>query len=116
VVLAGPIEFSPAEIAAIIAVLTLMGLVLTAPGWALLGYVMGRRADATGARRGQRWVARLGGALLGLAVCAAVGWACLAVAGNGSNGIVLAAVVSWVACGGIGWLLWPRGAPASYDG
>lgn len=42
-VLAGPIQFSPADIALILTVLAAAALLVTSPGWLLLAIVFGRR-------------------------------------------------------------------------
>ena len=99
-VLAGPVEFSPAEIAAIVAFLIGIFVVVTAPGWAALGYACVRRRRARGATRS--WPAALGGCCAGLVLSAGV---CAAVGGvlddAGSAVIVVGVCASWVAC----WVL-----------
>ena len=99
-VLAGAIEFSPAEIALILAVLAALFLALTSPGWLVVGYAFGRRS-----RSRSRWPARIGGAALGIALSAAVS----AVVGallDGFEYVALAAVIaSWCTCWGLALLL-----------
>jgi hypothetical protein len=107
-VLAGPIEFSPAEIAAIIAVLAGLFVVLTSPGWGLVAYAAHRRRAARGP--GRTWPAALGGALAGLAVCAGaaalVGGLVQSLGGVGFLFVVLAA---WMAGGLLALVLMPTG-------
>jgi hypothetical protein len=113
-VLAGPIEFSPAEIAAIIAVLAGLFVVLTAPGWALVAYAAHRRRAARGP--GRTWPATVGGAVGGLllsaGVAALVGALVQSVGGIGFLFVVLAA---WAACAVLAWALMrakpPRATP-----
>lgn len=109
-VLAGPIEFSPAEIALIIAVLAAAFVVVTAPGWLLLSIVMGRR-PAPGATPGRRWAARIGGAVLGLALSVAAGSLVNLLLGSVSP--VLAVLAAWCACWALAALLHRRRAPAT---
>lgn len=109
-VLAGPVEFSPAEIALILAVLALAALVLSAPGWAVLGYVMGRRPGPH-APAGRRWAARVGGALLGMAVSAAVLILLVGLLDRFSFAVPVALVGAWTACWAMAYVLRPRSAP-----
>ncbi|HEX7187327.1 MAG TPA: hypothetical protein VF423_03815 [Actinomycetes bacterium] len=96
-VLAGPIQFSPAEIALILAVITASALVLAAPGWVALAFVVGRRAPAGSSAR-RRAAAWAGGALLGIAVSGGVG-AVVAALLDGSDHSVLGMVAAaWVSC------------------
>jgi len=96
-VLAGPIQFSPAEIALILAVITVSALVLAAPGWVALAFVVGRRAPG-GSSAGRRAAAWAGGALLGIAVSGGVG-AVVAALLDGSDHSVLGMVAAaWVSC------------------
>lgn len=107
-VLAGPIEFSPAEIAAILAVLAGLFLVLTAPGWLAVGWAMGRRSAPSRAR----WGARVGGSLLGLAVSGVVFWAVVGVVGlHGMTGLTGAVLGAWLTCGALALVLRPGGRP-----
>ena len=100
-VLAGPVEFSPAEIAAIVAVLIGIFVVVTAPGWAALGYACVRRRRARGATTGAG-PRPLGGCCAGLVLSAGV---CAAVGGllddAGGAVVVVGVCASWVAC----WVL-----------
>lgn len=108
-VLAGAIEFSPAEIALILAVLAAAAVVVTSPGWVVLAYAMGRRVPATAAASRRRW-ARVGGAVLGLGVSFGAASLALAVVDGGVLAGVLAA---WVVCWGLAALLHrPASAPA----
>ena len=94
-VLAGPIQFSPAEIAFFFLVITLAALAVSAPGWVVLGEAARRRAAARGAqRRGRTW-AWVGGALAGTGVSALVSAAVAGIAGLGIQAMVLA---SWLGC------------------
>jgi hypothetical protein len=100
-VLAGPVEFSPAEIAALVAILIGMFLVVTAPGWAALGYACVRRRRNRGA--GPVWPAALGGSLGGLAVSFGV---CSVLVGLlPGPGVVIAVLLSWCACWGLSAVL-----------
>ena len=100
-VLAGPVEFSAADIALIVLVLAVSALALTAPGWVVLGEAARRRASAAGAGRGGRLGAWAGGALTGLATCGVVS-AVVAGALDGSElGIPAMVVTSWAACWGL---------------
>jgi hypothetical protein len=111
-VLAGAIEFSPAEIALIIAVLAVAFVVVTAPGWLVLSIVMGRR-PAPGATPGLRWAARAGGAVMGLAISVGVGSLVNGVLGGsfGSVSPILAVLAAWGACWALAGLL--RRQPAA---
>jgi len=109
-VLAGPVEFSPAEIAAIVAVLIGLFVVVTAPGWAVLGIAAARRRRT---RRDVRvWPAAVGGCLGGIVVsgmvCAAVGglWD-----GGGSSVAVVAVLLSWATCWALAAMVRPGPAP-----
>jgi hypothetical protein len=93
-VLAGPIEFSPAEIAAIVAVLAALFVVVTAPGWGALAYACVRRRRARGA--GAVWPAAVGGSLGGLAV--SFGVSSLAVAALPAADVVIPVLLAWCAC------------------
>jgi hypothetical protein len=106
-VLAGPVQFSPAEIAFLLTIMVLAGLVLSAPGWVALGHAARRRAKARGAQsRGRAW-AWVGGALLGVAVSAVVS-SVVAAALDGSEHIVAAMVVaSWASCWGLAVAMHP---------
>lgn len=112
-VLAGAIEFSPAEIALVLAVLAALALVVTAPGWVVLGVVTGRRAGPT-ASTGRRWAAGVGGALLGIVLSAGVAALVGTVLDQAVSGAVVPAVLAtWAACWGLAAVLHrsrPRGA------
>lgn len=96
-VLAGPVEFSPAEIAAIVAFLIGIFVVVTAPGWASLGFACVRRRRARGA--GPVWPAALGGSLGGLALSFGI---CSVLVGLlPGPGVVIAVLLSWCACWGL---------------
>jgi hypothetical protein len=97
-VLAGPVEFSAADIAFIVLVLSLAALVLTAPGWVVLGDAVRRRARASGAgRRGRAW-AWVGGALTGMGVSALVSAVVGQALGGGGNTAPAMVLASWFAC------------------
>ncbi len=99
-VLAGPIEFSPADIAAIVAVLAALFVLVTALGWAMLGWAFGRRRRTR--ESGWSCPAVVGGCgaglLLSAGLCAGIS-ALLSDAGTAAG--VVAVAVSWVAC----WVL-----------
>lgn len=107
-VLAGAIEFSPAEVALIVAVLIAAFVVVTSPGWVVLSIVMGRR-PAPGATQGRRWAARAGGAAAGLAISVAAGSLVDLVLGRVS--LLLSVPVAWGVCWALAALLHRR-APA----
>lgn len=111
IVLAGPVEFSPVDIALILAVLALVALIVSAPGWAVVGYVMGRR-PAAGASSGRRWRARVGGALLGIVLSAATAALVGALLDDLDQAVLIAVGAAWVACWGLAVLL-HRSAPAA---
>jgi hypothetical protein len=98
-VLAGAIEFSPADIAAILAVIVGLFLVVTAPGWLTLGWAAARQARRHGRRP---WVAAVGGGAAGIAVSVAVSGAAGVLIGE-AGGIYVAGPVavltSWALCG-----------------
>ena len=100
-VLAGPLEFSPADIALILAVLAAAAVIVTSPGWVVLAYVMGRRVPATAPASRRRW-ARVGGGLLGMAV--SFGAVSLVVAVD-VGGVLAGVLAAWVACWGLAVLL-----------
>jgi hypothetical protein len=93
-VLAGAIEFSPAEIAAIIAVLAALFLAVTAPGWLVLAYSAGRRPGPT-ATNGRRWAMRIGGGLAGIGICSAAAGLLGAV---GEQGFFVGILAGWGVC------------------
>lgn len=105
-VLAGAIEFSPAEIAAIIAVLAGLFVVLTAPGWLLVAYAAHRRRAARGP--GRMWPAVVTGGLAGLVLCAAVAALLGALVQSlGGAGFILMLLATWAACAAVAWVLMP---------
>lgn len=106
-VLAGPLEFSPADVALILAVLTAAALIVTSPGWVVMGVVMGRRVPATAPASRRRW-ARVGGGLLGMAV--SFGASTLAVA-LVDNGVLVGVLAAWAACWGLAVLVHRSSAP-----
>ena len=104
-VLAGPVQFSPAEIAFIVAVLAAAALVLTAPGWLVLGFAARQRATAAGAGRSGRGWAWVGGALTGMGTSAVVA----AVVNSADVGGVWAMVLaSWASCWCLALAVRPR--------
>jgi hypothetical protein len=108
-VLAGAIEFSPAEIALIVAVVVAAFVLVTAPGWFVLAVVAGRRAGP--GRPGRQWVARVGGALAGLALSVLVGSLVSQAAGDLTS--LLGVLGAWCACWVLAAMLRPaRSAPA----
>jgi len=97
-VLAGPVEFSAADIAFIFLVLALAALVLSSPGWVVLGEAARRRARANGAeRRGRAW-AWVGGALAGMGVSALVSAVMAGALGAGGNTAPAMVLASWFTC------------------
>ena len=106
-VLAGPIEFSPAQIAFFFLVLALAALVLSAPGWAVLGGAAVRRAKARGAGRSARGWAWVGGASTGMGVSALVASAVGATLDGGSLTVPAMVLASWAACWGLAVAVWP---------
>jgi hypothetical protein len=111
-VLAGAIEFSPAEIALILAVLASLALLVTAPGWVVLGVAAGRRAGP-GTSPGRRWAARVGGALLGIALSAGVASLVGGLLGSFSSAAVVAVLSAWAACWGLAAVLHRSRRPAA---
>ena len=113
-VLAGPIEFSPAEIALFVAVLAAIFIAVTAPGWALVGFAAQRRRKAH--RPGPAWGAALVGAVGGLVVCFAVAsFAGALLSSVGFLGAVLGVAASWAACWAIAYAIMPRPATGATD-
>lgn len=108
-VLAGAIEFTPADVAAVLAVLAALFLLVTAPGWLLLAYAAGRRpgASATSARR---WATRVGGGLTGIALCSG---SAAAISALVDEAFVVGIVVGWAACWLLAARLRPRAAAAT---
>lgn len=109
-VLAGAIEFSPAEIALILAVLAAAALVVTAPGWLVLGVVTGRWAGPN-APAGRRWATGIGGAVLGIALSAGVTATFGAAFERFSFAVPLGVLASWAACWALAAALRRTAAP-----
>jgi protein-S-isoprenylcysteine O-methyltransferase Ste14 len=113
-VLAGPVEFSPAEIALMIAVLVAIFVAVTAPGWAVLGFAAHRRRKAQ--RPGPAWGAAVVGGISGLVVCFGVASLLGALSDSlGMLGVVVAVVASWVACWAIAYAITPRSTVSAPD-
>jgi hypothetical protein len=113
-VLAGPVEFSPAEIALIVAVLAAIFVAVTAPGWAILGFAAHRRRKAQ--RPGPAWGAAVVGGISGLVVCFGVASLLGALTGSlGMLGAVVGVVASWVACWAIAYAITPRSTRSAPD-
>ena len=116
--LAGPVEFSPAEIATILAILAGIFVAVMSPGWALLAFAAHRRRKAQ--RPGPAAGAALLGAVAGLVVCCAVSALVGGVLGDslGSTAAILAVLASWATCGAIALRLSPRAErdPGPVDG
>jgi hypothetical protein len=110
-VLAGPVEFSPADIALILAVLAGIFVAVMAPGWALVAFAAQRRRKAQ--RPGPAPGAALLGAAGGLVVCGAVSALVGAMLGDslGSTAGILAVLASWATCGAVALWLTPRAEP-----
>lgn len=106
--LAGPVEFSPAEIATILAILAGIFVAVMAPGWALVAFAAHRRRKAQ--RPGPAPGAALLGAAGGLVVCCAVSALVGGVLGDslGTMAGILAVLASWAACGAVALRLSPR--------
>ncbi len=102
-VLAGPVEFSPGEIMAIVAVLAVLFVLLTAPGWAMVGWAFRRRRLGRGpGGTGRTWPAVVGGCATGLVLCAGVSALVAALVPHTFVSVGLVAVLaSWLAC----WVL-----------
>jgi hypothetical protein len=105
-VLAGAIEFSPAEIAAIVAVLVALFLAVTAPGWLVLAHAAGRRP----APSPRSWPRTVGGGLLGLGISGATAAFFGAL---GSEGVWFGIVAGWGVCWILAALLRKRAAAQS---
>jgi hypothetical protein len=107
-VLAGPVEFSPADIALIVAVLAAIFIALTAPGWAVLSFATYRRRKAHNPGPASWWAVL--GAAAGIVVCAAVAALTGPVLQSvGFAGGVVGVLAGWVSCWAIAFWL----APAS---
>ena len=100
-VLAGPVEFTPAEIAFFVAVLAGMFVVVMSPGMALVGFAAHRRRKAQ--RPGSAVGAALLGAAGGLVICCAVSALVGGLLGDslGSTAMILAVLASWGSCGAV---------------
>ena len=100
-VLAGPVEFSPAEIAFFLAVLAGIFVVVMSPGMALVGFAAHRRRKAQ--RPGSAVGAALLGAAGGLVICCAVSALVGGLLGDslGSTAMILAVLASWGSCGAV---------------
>lgn len=108
-VLAGPIEFSPAEIAGIVAVLAAFFVIVTSPGWVLVAVAAHRRRTARGP--GSAWGAAVGGGLGGLLLCCGVAALVGALLQDlGGAAVFVAVLAAWVACWGLARWLSPRRA------
>ncbi len=110
-VLAGPVEFTPAEIAFFLAVLAGIFVVVMSPGWAVVAFAAHRRRKAQ--RPGSAVGAALLGAAGGLVVCcgvAALMGGLLADSLGSTTGIV-AVLASWATCGAVALRLTPRAEP-----
>ncbi len=112
-VLAGPVEFSPADIALIVAVLAAIFIALTAPGWAVLSFAAYRRRKAR--RPGPAWGSAVVGAVAGIVVCAAVAALTGSVVHSlGLVGGLVGVLAGWVSCWAIAaWLAPPSTFRAS---
>ena len=110
-VLAGPVEFSPAEIAFFLAVLAGIFVVVMSPGWALVGFAAHRRRKAQ--RPGSAAGAALLGAGGGLVICCAVSALVGGLLGDslGSTAMILAVLASWGSCGAVALRLSSRSEP-----
>ena len=112
-VLAGPIEFSPAEIAFFFVVIALAALAISAPGWVVLGEAARRRAKARGSLRSGRAWAWVGGALAGMGVSALVATVMASALGAGDLTGPATVVASWFSCWCLAVALWPaRSGPS----
>lgn len=109
-VLAGPVEFSPADIALILAVLAGLFVAVMTPGWAVLGWAFARRRQARGP--GRSWPHAVAGFATGLGVCGAVSAAVGGTTSSGSAAGVVAVLLSWGACWLLAWLV-RRRTPAA---
>jgi hypothetical protein len=110
-VLAGPVEFSPADIALILAVLAGIFVAVMSPGWALVAFAAHRRRKAQGP--GPASGAALLGAAGGLVVCCAVSALVGALLRDslGSATGFLAVLAAWATCGAVALWLAQRSEP-----
>ena len=106
-VLAGPVEFTPAEIAFFLAVLAGIFVVVMSPGMALVAFAARRRRKAQ--RPGSAAGAALLGAAGGLVLCCAVSALVGGLLGDslGSTAMILAVLASWATCGAVALRLTP---------
>ena len=105
-VLAGPVEFSPAEIALIVAVLAAMFVAVTAPGWTVLSFAAYRRRQAQ--RPGPAWGSALIGSAAGLVLSAAAAATTGSVLQSfGFGGGLLGVLAAWISCWAVAWWLAP---------
>ena len=110
-VLAGPVEFTPAEIAFFLAVLAGIFVVVMSPGMALVAFAAHRRRKAQ--RPGPAAGAALLGAAGGLVLCCAVSALVGGLLGDslGSTAMILAVLASWATCGAVALRLSSRAEP-----
>jgi small-conductance mechanosensitive channel len=110
-VLAGPVEFSPADIALILAVLAGIFVVVMSPGWALVAFAAHRRrkAQRPGSAAGAALLGAAGGLVLCCAVSALVGGLLRDSLGSATG--FLAVLASWAACGAVALRLSSRAEP-----
>ena len=111
-VLAGPVEFTPAEIAFFLAVLAGIFVAVMAPGWAVRGLRRPPPPEGAAARASRRappcWARRAA-----WSVCCAVSALVGALLGDslGSTAALLAVLASWAACGAVALRLSSRAEP-----
>ena len=110
-VLAGPVEFTPAEIAFFLAVLAGIFVVVMSPGIALVAFAAHRRRKAQ--RPGSAAGAALLGAAGGLVLCCAVSALVGGLLGDslGSTAAIIAVLASWAGCGAVALRLSSRAEP-----
>jgi hypothetical protein len=109
--LAGAVEFSPVDIAMILAVLAALALVVSAPGWLALAVVVARAAGP-GASPARRWWRGVGGALAGIAVSAAVATVVSGLLDQVFSSAVPAVLAAWVTCWALAYAVrWGPGRP-----
>ena len=115
-VLAGPVEFTPAEIAFFLAVLAGIFVVVMSPGLALVAFAAHRRRKAQ--RPGSAFGAALLGAAGGLVLCCAVSALVGGLLGDslGSTAAIIAVLASWGACGAVALRLSARAEPDPRQG
>jgi hypothetical protein len=108
-VLAGAIEFSPVDIAAIIAVLAALFVAVTSPGWLVLALVAGRRPGPAATPR-RRWMMRAAGGLAGIGISAAMA---ALLGAMGDQGFFVGILAGWAACWALAARLRKRSATPS---